>query len=104
MVGRRGSSAACARCSSTASSPTSRSSEAGRGDALGNLVYRRTARDFNPVVAMAGRVTIAEVEVLVEVGELDGDHIHTPVAFVQRVVLATAAEKPIERLRTRQAT
>lgn len=68
-----------------------------KGDALGNLVYRRTARNFNPLVAMAGRVTIAEVEELVEVGELDGDHVHTPGVFVQRVFEATSAEKRIER-------
>lgn len=68
-----------------------------KGDALGNLVYRRTARNFNPLVAMAGRVTIAEVEQLVEVGELDGDHVHTPGVFVQRVFAASAAEKRIER-------
>ncbi|MDW5597398.1 CoA transferase subunit A [Conexibacter stalactiti] len=68
-----------------------------KGDALGNLVYRRTARNFNPLVAMAGRVTIAEVEELVEVGELDGDQIHTPGVFVQRIFEASAAEKRIER-------
>lgn len=68
-----------------------------KGDALGNLVYRRTARNFNPLVATAGRITIAEVEELVEVGALDGDEVHTPGAFVQRVVVAPAGEKPIER-------
>lgn len=68
-----------------------------KGDALGNLVYRRTARNFNPLVAMAGRVTIAEVEELVEVGELDGDQVHTPGVFVQRIFEASAAEKRIER-------
>ena len=72
-----------------------------RGDRLGNLVYHRTARNFNPLAAMAGRVTIAEVEELVEVGELDGDHVHTPGVFVQRVVPAREREKPIERIRTR---
>jgi 3-oxoacid CoA-transferase subunit A len=74
-----------------------------KGDALGNLVYRRTARNFNPLVAMAGRVTVAEVEQLVEVGELDGDAIHTPGVFVQRVFEAPASEKRIERLTTREA-
>jgi 3-oxoacid CoA-transferase subunit A len=74
-----------------------------KGDRLGNLVYRRTARNFNPLAATAGRVTIAEVEELVEVGELDGDQIHTPGVFVQRVVLASHAEKRIERLKTRAA-
>lgn len=68
-----------------------------RGDPLGNLVYRRTARNFNPLVAAAGRVTIAEVEELVGVGELDGDHVHTPGVFVQRVFQAPPAEKRIER-------
>jgi 3-oxoacid CoA-transferase subunit A len=68
-----------------------------RGDRLGNLVYHRTARNFNPLAATAGRITIAEVEELVPVGELDGDHIHTPGVFVQRVVLARPREKPIER-------
>lgn len=68
-----------------------------KGDPLGNLVYRRTARNFNPLVAMAGRVTIAEVEQLVEAGELDGDHVHTPGVFVQRIFQATSAEKRIER-------
>jgi 3-oxoacid CoA-transferase subunit A len=75
-----------------------------KGDALGNLVYRRTARNFNPLAAMAGRVTIAEVEELVEVGELDGDEIHTPAAFVQRVVQASPQTKLIERRTTRSAT
>lgn len=68
-----------------------------KGDALGNLVYRRTARNFNPLVAAAGRVTIAEVEQLVDVGELDGDAIHTPGVFVQRIFQAPPAEKRIER-------
>lgn len=72
-----------------------------KGDRLGNLVYHRTARNFNPLAAMAGRVTIAEVEELVEVGELDGDHIHTPGVFVQSVVVAQPREKPIERRTTR---
>jgi 3-oxoacid CoA-transferase subunit A len=74
-----------------------------RGDRLGNLVYHRTARNFNPLAAMAGRVTIAEVEELVEVGELDGDHIHTPGVFVQAVVQAQARDKPIERRSIRRA-
>jgi 3-oxoacid CoA-transferase subunit A len=68
-----------------------------KGDRLGNLVYRRTARNFNPLAAMAGRVTIAEVEQLVEVGELDGDAIHTPGVFVQRIFQASSAEKRVER-------
>jgi 3-oxoacid CoA-transferase subunit A len=67
-----------------------------KGDPLGNLVYRRTARNFNPLAATAGKVTIAEVEQLVEVGELDADAIHTPGVFVQRIFEA-APEKRIER-------
>jgi 3-oxoacid CoA-transferase subunit A len=74
-----------------------------KGDRLGNLVYRRTARNFNPLVATAGRVTIAEVEQLVEVGELDGDQIHTPGVFVQRVIPASDADKLIERVKLRAA-
>jgi 3-oxoacid CoA-transferase subunit A len=71
-----------------------------RGDRLGNLVYRKTARNFNPLAAMAGRITIAEVENLVDVGELDGDEIHTPGVFVQRVVVASGRPKAIERVVT----
>jgi 3-oxoacid CoA-transferase subunit A len=68
-----------------------------KGDPLGNLVYRRTARNFNPLAATAGRITIAEVEQLVDVGELDGDEIHTPGVFVQRVFEDPSPEKRIER-------
>jgi 3-oxoacid CoA-transferase subunit A len=68
-----------------------------KGDPLGNLVYRRTARNFNPLAAMAGRVTVAEVEHLVAVGDLDGDSIHTPGVYVQHVVQAAPRVKPIER-------
>ena len=75
-----------------------------RGDPLGNLVYRRTARNFNPLAAMAGRTTIAEVEEMVDVGELDPDAIHTPGAFVQRVVVASPDPKPVERLTIRPAS
>jgi 3-oxoacid CoA-transferase subunit A len=78
-----------------------------KGDRHGNLVYRQSARNFNPLAAMCGRVTIAEVEHLVEPGELDPDGIHTPGVFVQRVVALTpeqAADKPIEKrtVRTRE--
>lgn len=73
-----------------------------KGDALGNLVYRRTARNFNPLAATAGRITVAEVEQLVEVGELDADAIHTPGVFVQRIFQAPA-EQRIERRTTRAA-
>ncbi len=74
-----------------------------KGDPLGNLVFRLTARNFNPVAAMAGRITIAEVEELVDVGELHGDEIHTPGVFVQRVVQAAPRPKVIERVVTRPA-
>jgi 3-oxoacid CoA-transferase subunit A len=72
--------------------------KAWKGDPLGNLVYRKAARNFNPLAAMAGAVTIAEVEELVEIGELDPDQIHTPGIFVQRILAGGAYEKPIERL------
>jgi 3-oxoacid CoA-transferase subunit A len=77
--------------------------KAWKGDPLGNLVYRRTARNFNPLAATAGRITVAEVEQLVGVGELDPDEIHTPGVFVQRIFQAPAPEKRIERLTTREA-
>jgi 3-oxoacid CoA-transferase subunit A len=68
-----------------------------KGDRLGNLVYRKTARNFNPMMAMAGRVTVAEVEEIVEPGELPPDGIHTPGVFVQRLVLCKNSLKRIER-------
>ncbi|MCG2620394.1 CoA transferase subunit A [Arthrobacter sp. I2-34] len=68
-----------------------------KGDRLGNLVYHATAMNFNPLCAMAGRITIAEVEELVEPGELDPQQIHTPGIFVQRVVAAPGVEKRIEK-------
>jgi len=73
------------------------------GDRHGNLVFHESARNFNPLCAMAGRVTIAEVERLVEPGELDADRVHLPGIFVQRLVAVTAAEKRIERRTTRPA-
>ncbi|TAM91595.1 CoA transferase subunit A [bacterium] len=73
-----------------------------KGDRFGNLVYRKTARNFNPMAATAGKVTIAEVEELVEPGELDPDLIHTPSVFVNRIIVSKA-EKRIERLTTRKA-
>jgi 3-oxoacid CoA-transferase subunit A len=76
--------------------------KAWRADRLGNLVYRKTARNFNPVVAMCGNITIAEVEEIIEVGELEPDQIHTPGIFVQRIVLNAAPEKRIERRTTSQ--
>ncbi len=72
--------------------------KAWKADKLGNLVFRKTSRNFNPLAAMAGKITIAEVEEIVEVGELDPDHIHTPGVFVQRVLLGGNYEKRIERL------
>jgi len=75
-----------------------------KGDRHGNLIYRQSARNFNPLAAMCGRITIAEVEHLVEPGELDPNDIHTPGVYVQRVVALTpeqAADKRIERVTTR---
>ena len=74
---------------------------AARGDRHGNLCYDASAANFNPLCAMAGRVTIAEVEVLVEPGELDPEHVHTPGVFVQRVVEVGEAGKQIEKHTTR---
>lgn len=70
---------------------------AAKGDRHGNLMYHATAMNFNPLAAMAGRITIAEVEELVEVGELDPEHIHTPGIYVQRIVVAPHGEKRIEK-------
>jgi len=70
--------------------------KAWKGDAQGNLIYRRTARNFNPMMAMAGKVTIAEVEEIVPVGALDPDQIHTPGIFVQRIIQGEH-EKRIEQ-------
>jgi 3-oxoacid CoA-transferase subunit A len=75
-----------------------------KGDRHGNLVFRRAARNFNPLAAMCGRVTVAEVEHLVEPGEIDPDDVHTPGVFVQRVVALTpeqADDKRIEKVCTR---
>jgi 3-oxoacid CoA-transferase subunit A len=77
--------------------------KAWKGDTHGNLVYRRTAQNFNPGAAMCGRITIAEVEVLVEPGELDPDQVHTPGIFVQRLVHNPGAARRIERITTREA-
>jgi 3-oxoacid CoA-transferase subunit A len=77
--------------------------KAWKGDKSGNLIYRMTARNFNPNVATAGKITIAEVEHLVEVGELDPDQIHTPGIFVQRIVLNASPEKRIEQRTVRRA-
>ncbi len=76
--------------------------KAWKGDKEGNLVYRKTARNFNPMMATAGRVTVAEVEELVEVGELDPDCIHTPGIFVDRIIKGTHYEKRIEQRTVRK--
>ena len=75
--------------------------KAWKADKQGNLIYRKTARNFNPVVAMCGKTTIAEVEEIVENGTLDPDNVHTPGIFVQRVVLNPTPEKRIENRTTR---
>ena len=77
--------------------------KAWKGDKAGNLVFRKTARNFNPMMAMAGKVTVAEVEELVEVGQLAPDEIHTPGIFVQRIFLGKHFEKRIEQRTTRAA-
>jgi 3-oxoacid CoA-transferase subunit A len=74
--------------------------KAWKADKMGNLIYRKTARNFNPMMATAGKVTVVEVEEIVEVGELDADNIHTPTVFVDRIVLGTNYEKRIERRTT----
>lgn len=76
--------------------------KAWKADRWGNLVFRKTARNFNPMMAMAGKVTIAEVEELVDVGELDPDQIHTGSIYVQRVVVGERWDKPIEQRTTRK--
>src|SRR6267154_3459619 len=76
--------------------------KAWKGDRIGNLVYRKTARNFNPMMATAAKVTIAEVEHLVEVGELDGDQIHTPSIYVKRIFQGELYEKRIERRTVRK--
>lgn len=70
-------------------------------DKVGNLVFRKTARNFNPNVAMAGKITIVEVEKLVEVGEIDPDQVHTPGIFVHRIIVNATPEKRIEQRTTR---
>ena len=75
--------------------------KAWKADEEGNLVYRMTARNFNPPMAQAGNVTVAEVEELVKAGELDPDCIHTPGVYIDRIVVAEQYDKPIERRTTR---
>jgi 3-oxoacid CoA-transferase subunit A len=76
--------------------------KAWKGDRMGNLVYRKTARNFNPMMATAAKVTIAEVEHLVEAGELDGDSIHTPSVYVKRIFQGEVYEKRIEKRTVRK--
>jgi 3-oxoacid CoA-transferase subunit A len=76
--------------------------KAWKADKLGNLIFRKTSKNFNPLAAMAGKITIAEVEEIVEIGELDPDHIHLPGIYVQRVVLGTDYEKRIEKRTTQK--
>lgn len=76
--------------------------KAWKGDTEGNLVFKGTARNFNPVMAMAGRITIAEVEELVQPGELDPNYVHTPGIFVQRIFQGSHYEKRIEQRTVRK--
>ena len=76
--------------------------KAWRADPEGNLQFRKTARNFNPNMATAGKVTVVEVEEIVPEGTFDADHIHTPGIFVDRIVLSTINEKRIEKLTTRE--
>jgi 3-oxoacid CoA-transferase subunit A len=76
--------------------------KAWKGDTEGNLIYRKTARNFNPNMATAGRITVAEVEELVEVGELDPDQIHTPGIFVARIINGSPYKKLIEKRTVRK--
>lgn len=76
--------------------------KASKGDTCGNLIYKETARNFNPVMAMAGKITIAEVEELVPAGELDPDQIHTPGIFVNRIFKGSNYEKRIEKITVRK--
>jgi 3-oxoacid CoA-transferase subunit A len=78
--------------------------KAWRADPVGNLMYRKTARNFNPTMATAGKVTVAEVEEIVCVGAFDPDHVHTPQVYVDRIVLSSINEKRIEKLTIRERT
>ena len=78
--------------------------KAWKADAEGNLVYRKTARNFNPMIATAGKVTVVEVEEIVPVGSFDPDQIHTPGIFVDRIVVGAHFDKHIERRTTRPRT
>jgi 3-oxoacid CoA-transferase subunit A len=76
--------------------------KAWKADPHGNLVYRKSARNFNPIAATCGRATVAEVEILVGSGEIDPDSVHTPGIFVQRLIVASTNEKRIEQRTTRK--
>lgn len=76
--------------------------KAWKGDTAGNLIFRSTARNFNPMMAMAGKITVAEVEILVEAGELDPDYIHTPGIYVHRIFQGEKYEKRIEQRTVRK--
>ena len=76
--------------------------KAWKGDTMGNLIYKATARNFNPLMAMAGKTTIAEVEILVKAGELDPNEIHTPGIYVHRIFEGHDYEKRIEQRTVRQ--
>ena len=76
--------------------------KAWKGDTAGNLIFKGTARNFNPLMAMAGKITVAEVEELVPVGKLDPNHIHTPGIFVQRILQGEGYEKRIEQRTVRK--
>ena len=78
--------------------------KAWKGDTMGNLIYKDTARNFNPLMAMAGKITIAEVEELVPAGKLDPNQIHTPGIYVHRIFQGTNYEKRIEQRTTRKNT
>src|SRR6202041_3442642 len=78
--------------------------KAWKGDRMGNLVYRKTARNFNPIMATAAKVTIAEVEQLVEAGELDGDLVHTPSVYVKRIFQGELYERRIEKRMVRKVS
>lgn len=77
--------------------------KAWKADPFGNLLFRKTARNFNPMMAAAGRITIAEVEEIVDFGEIDPDHVHTPGIYVQKLIQGPSYEKRIEQRTTRQA-
>lgn len=78
--------------------------KAWKGDKFGNLIFRKTARNFNPMIATAGKITIAEVEELVEIGELDPDQVHTPGIYVQRIFKGSNYQKRIEQRTFRKAS